>query len=218
MTLSEDHALLTPPAEQIRAQRAWAQGMHDIVGTLAARPDVSWPGTINGLFYGSQMGRSGSITPEQAYGVLEAAPMLLPRATRFVRLDATCLSDFSAGAVLRMGVYAIDHPAATLVVDAGTVDLSAMPSDAFDHYARLPVEAALPAGLYGLAAVLQGPSVPTTGSFRRLTGTAGFGFPVTGFTNSNGGLNLATGVLGPLPASATVTFGASPIHMLALAG
>jgi hypothetical protein len=105
--------------------------------------------TKAGLYYATPVVARATATP--TLNDLRAAPFLLAETTTFDRIAVDVNTGGSAGAVIRLGIYADDgdgYPGA-LVLDAGTVDSTGT------GLLTITISQQLAAGLYWLAGVSQ---------------------------------------------------------------
>jgi hypothetical protein len=123
-------------------------------------------------------------------------PIYVTRTTSFDRIGIThAATTAGAGSVVRLGIYnSTNDLPSTLVLDAGTVDLTT--AAAYKEVTISPSQS-LSVGVYWLAAVAQ----VTSGS--PTFGTGNPIMPVPSSTNTFAGSKFEAGVSGTLPATAT---------------
>lgn len=170
---------------------------------LKGRPAGNPIGRGRNLYYAAP-GLASTATPSQ--GVLALAPLDVDRVCLLKALVADIATVGTAGAVLRLAIYADDgtggFPGA-LVADAGTIDATVAGAATLTLTTPIP----LPPGRYWIGGASQG--APTTAPvIRCVSSTGAIVMPST--TASVTTLNLAAaqnGVTGAAPASFTTAIG-----------
>lgn len=164
----------------------------------------------SGLRYGAQQGLFGT-SNAQGNNVMRASPFYLPRTQTFVKIGTEITSAGSAGALIRLGIYADNGnllPGA-LVLDAGTIDGTVL---ATATPGEITISENLECGLYWLAAVLQG--APSTAPTVR-TNTGAASIPVGGSTlieaAASAGYSSNSAVSGALPGTFGTTTAVSSV-------
>lgn len=137
-------------------------------GALAALQPWAW---VTGKYY-TQVCLPGFGNAQLANGDLYVVPLLVPAAYAVDRIACAVTTGGSAGAVIRLGIYAdaSGQPGA-LLVDAGTVAATTTGGK------QITIAKTLSAGLWWLALVCQGAPVTTptlAGSYADALGIGGF--------------------------------------------
>jgi hypothetical protein len=168
----------------------WATTPTSLLGAMSHIPRAN--------YYSTTFGAHSTIVGTTANGVAYATPLLLGAPGTVTRIACEVTSAGSAGALVRLGIYADDGTGApgALLADGGTID----GTSATFQEVTLGTPLALSAGRYWLAAAFQG--APTTGPTMRAA--AGTAVVAAGSTSGAFGSPTAagwtmTGVTGALP-------------------
>lgn len=168
-------------------------------------------GVTSGKHYKPAMATLSTTTPSEA--IMQCIPLFIPKAATFDRIFAEVTGAGTAGAVVRLGIYADDGSGSpgALIVDGGTIDGTSATIQS------VTISQALSAGWVWLASAVQGAA--GTRPTMRSTGTSQVTLEPVGDPNmdflANHGYFRAS-ITGALPTPFTPTAGAGNLIVMGL--